>query len=45
MHSGKIAFLNFKGIQKELTKTITQFWMFPNQIHVAKMKNEIVEVS
>ena len=40
----KIAFLNFKRIQNVLTKTIPLIWMFLNQIHVVKMKNEIVEV-
>ena len=44
MHNGKFAFLNFKGIQKVLMKTITQIRMFPNQIHVVKMKNEITKV-
>ena len=45
MHSRKIVFLNIKGIQKMLTKTIHQIQMFPNQIQLVKMKNEIVEVS
>ena len=40
----KIAFLKFKRIQNVLTKTIPLIWMFLNQIHVVKMKNEIVEV-
>ena len=41
----KIAFLNFKGIQKVLTKTILHIRIFLNQIQVVKMKNEIAEVS
>ena len=45
MHSGKITFLNFKAIQKVLMKTIPQIQMFPNQIHVIKMMNEIAKVS
>ena len=45
MHSGKIAFLNFKGIKKVLTKIIPYIKMFPNQIHLVKIKNEIAEVS
>ena len=40
----KIAFLKFKRIQNVLTKTIPLIWMFLNQIHALKMKNEIVEV-
>ena len=43
MHKGKITFLNFKGIQKVLMKTIPQIQMFSNQIHKVKMKNEVVE--
>ena len=46
MHNKKkIVFLNFKGIQKVLMKTIPEIRMFPNQIYMVKMKNEIVEVS
>ena len=45
MHNKKIAFLNFKGLQKGLMKTIPLIWMFPNQIHVEKMKNKIAEIS
>ena len=45
MYNGKIAFLNFKWIQKVITKTIPHIQMVSNQIHVVKMKNEIVEVS
>ena len=45
MHNRKIAFLYFKRIQKVLTKTIPHIRMFPNQIHIMKMKIKIVEVS
>ena len=34
-------FLNFKGIQKVLTKSIIHVRMFLNQIRMVKMKNEI----
>ena len=40
----KVAFLKFKGNKKVLMKTITQIWMFSNQIHVMKTKEEIIEV-
>ena len=45
MHSEKIKFLQFKRIQKVLTKPIPQIQMFSNQIHMVKMKIEIIEVS
>ena len=41
----KIAFVNFKRIQKVLTKTIHQIQMFLNKIHAIKMKKEIAKVS
>ena len=41
MPSGKITFLNFKRIQKALMKTIPHIQMFPNPIHMVKMKYEI----
>ena len=31
-------------IYKVLMKTMPKIWMFPNQIHIMKMKIEIVEV-
>ena len=46
MHNGiKKTFLYFKKTQKVLTKTIPHIRMFPNQIHIVKMKIEITEVS
>ena len=46
MHNKKKeAFLNFKGIEKVLIKTIPQIRMFLNQIHVVNMNNEIAKVS
>ena len=45
MRSEKVAFLNFKGIQKVLMKTLPQIQIFLNQIHMVKMKNEIAKVS
>ena len=44
MYNRKIAFLNFKGIQKVLMKTTPQIWMFQNQMHAMNMKNKIAEV-
>ena len=44
MHSEKITFLYFERIKKVLIKTIPQIQMFPNQIHMVKMKIKIVEV-
>ena len=37
--------LYFKRIQKVLTKTIPHIQMFPNKIHMVKMKIEIAKVS
>ena len=45
MHYKKKTFLNFKGIEKVLIKTIPQIRMFLNQIHVVNMNNEIAKVS
>ena len=45
MHSEKITFLHFIRIQKVQTKTIPRIQMFLNQIHMVKMKIEILEVS
>ena len=45
MHIEKITFLYFIRIQKVLTKTIPRIRMFSNQIHMVKMKIEIIEVA